>query len=360
MSENNKIEKCVFIGKKYFFGQGKYSINPKSVGLPVCLITFIYNFIHSSFIMHKLIYNNSTFFIILIINIVLFSLQIFQTLFTALTDPGSFLPNYGEDKSNSADSKIMIATINGQDYFLKFCRTCLNAKDLRVYHCDDCGLCILRHDHHCPWLSTCIGLNNHRHFIILLIVNLIFFIYNTSILMSLIFIRFDKQGLNELTMVENLFLFFLVVLNGVLLLFHIALLINHSIYICTGQTTSEKVRRKPRAKNPYKKEKATQNCLEFWKYPMKYRERIEYNDKASKFLDTNILICDYLSGNYYLSPEKKVVSVTYMNKGYRYDKATIELIDKSNQSNEEETKENLKLDEQDNNSNEASLNEQTE
>ena len=310
--------------------------------------------------MHKLIYNNSTFIIILIINIVLFSLQIFQTLFTALTDPGSFLPNYGEDKSKSADSKIMIATINGQDYFLKFCRTCLNAKDLRVYHCDDCGLCILRHDHHCPWLSTCIGLNNHRHFIILLIVNLIFFIYNTSILMSLIFIRFDKQGLNELTMVENLFLFFLVVLNGVLLLFHIALLINHSIYICTGQTTSEKVRRKPRAKNPYKKEKAIQNCLEFWKYPMKYRERIEYNDKASKFLDTNILICDYLSGNYYLSPEKKVVSVTYMNKGYRYDKATIELIDKSNQSNEEETKENLKLDEQDNNSNEASLNEQTE
>ena len=58
----------------------------------------------------------------------------------------------------------MIATINGQDYFLKFCKTCLIAKDLRVYHCPDCGLCIIRHDHHCPWLSTCIGLNNHKDF----------------------------------------------------------------------------------------------------------------------------------------------------------------------------------------------------
>ena len=360
MSDNNKVEKCVLIGKKYFFGQGKYSINPKSIGLPICLVAFIYNFIHSSFLMHQLIHNNSTFIIILIINIVLFSLQIFQTLFTSFTDPGSFLPNYGEDKSKCADAKLMIATINGQDYFLNFCRTCLNAKDLRVYHCDDCGLCILRHDHHCPWLSTCIGLNNHRHFIILLIINLIYFIYNTSILMSFILTRIDKEGLDELSKVNYLFLFFLVVFNGVILLFHIALIINHIIYICTGQTTSEKVRRKPRAKNPYRHEKLIQNFIEFWKYPMKYRERIEYNDKASRFLDTNILICDYLSGNYYLSPEKKVVSVTYMNKGYRYDKATIELIDKSNQSNEEETKESLKMDDPENNNTEVILNNQTE
>ena len=91
----------------------------------------------------------------------------------------------------------MIVTINGQDYFLNFCRTCLNAKDLRVYHCDDCGLCILRHDHHCPWLSTCVSLNNHRHFIIFLIINLIYFIYNTSILMILLLSRLDNEGLDD-------------------------------------------------------------------------------------------------------------------------------------------------------------------
>ena len=82
---------------------------------------------------------------------------------------------------------------------------------------------------------------------------------------------------------------------------------------------------------------------------MKYRERIEYNDKASKFLDTNILICDYLSGNYYMSPNKKIISQTYINNLYNYSKAYIELIDKSSFSNEdnaEATTDCFKLDEQ--------------
>ena len=347
MSENNNIEKCVFIGQKYFFGEGKYSINPKCVGLPICLILFIYNFVHISYMMNKLIINTSNFIILLIIDIILFSLKIFQTLLTSLTDPGSFLPCYGEDRSNCSDAKLMIATIKGQDYFLNFCRTCLNAKDLRVYHCPDCDLCILRHDHHCPWLSTCIGLNNHKYFIILVFVNLIYFIYNTIILMDLVFSELKKDNISELSKTNNIFLYFLLILNIIFLLFHIALLINHSIYISTGQTTSEKIRRKKGAKNPFTNGNIVSNLIEFWKRPMKYRERIEYNDKALKFLDTNILICDYLSGNYYMSPSKKIISQTYINKGYNYDKATIELIDKANISNEEDTNDSLKLDDQD-------------
>ena len=347
---NNKIEKCVFIGKKYFFCEGKYAINPKSIGLPVYLILFIYNFTHITFFMTNIIVNTSNFIILLIINIILFTLQIFISLKTALTDPGSFLPNYGEDKSNCIDAKLMIATINGQDYFLKFCKTCLIAKDLRVYHCPDCGLCIIRHDHHCPWLSTCIGLNNHKDFILLLIINFIFFIYNTILLFIFIFSKITKEKINELTKVENIFLYILLCFNGTLLLFHFALLLNHTIYICTGQTTSEKIRRKKGATNPFTYHKICQNFNEFWKYPMKYRERIEYNDKALEFLDTNILVCDYLSGNYYMSPNKKIISQTYINYGYNYNKISIELIDKSNNLNEEEaTNDSLQLDAQDQN-----------
>ena len=351
MSENNNnVEKCVFIGKKYYFSEGKYSINPKSIGLPIYFIIFIYNFIHISYIMNKLIINTSNFIIIIIINIILFTIQIFQSLKTALTDPGSFLPNYGEDKSNSSEANLMIATIKGQDYFLKFCQTCLNAKDLRVYHCADCGLCIIRHDHHCPWLSTCIGLNNHKDFIILVIVNIIFFSYNTIILIHFLFSRINKENIAELANVDNLFVYILLILNGFILLFHIALFINHSIYISTGQTTSEKIKRKKGATNPFTTGKILKNIIEFWSYPMKYRERIEYNDKALKYLDTNILICDYLSGNYYMSPSKKIISQTYINKGYNYNKASIELIEKSNYSDEEATNDSLKLDEINNNS----------
>ena len=165
--------------------------------------------------------------------------------------------------------------------------------------------------------------------------------------MDLVFSEIKKEKISELSKTNNIFLYFLLILNIVFLLFHIALLINHSIYISTGQTTSERIRRKKGAKNPFTNGNIISNLIEFWKRPMKYRERIEYNDKALKFLDTNILICDYLSGNYYMSPSKKIISQTYINKGYNYDKATIELIDKANISNEEDTNDSLKLDDQD-------------
>ena len=346
MSQNNGSEKCVFIGKKYYFCEGKYSINPKCIGLPLSLALLIYNFIHLSYLMNKIIDNNSTYIFLLIITIILFSLQIFLSLKTALTDPGCFLPNFGEDKSNYSDAKLMIATINNQDYFLKFCRTCLNAKDLRVFHCPDCGLCIIRHDHHCPYLSNCIGLNNHKLFIFLVILNVFYFIYTTILLFSLSFASTNKDKVDDLSKTLKGFLYFLTCLNGVLLLFHLALFINHVIYITTGQTTSEKIRRKKGASNPFTLNDAIKNLKEFWNYPMRYKERIEYNDKAAKYLDTNILVCDYLSGSYYLSPEKKVISQTFINKGFNYNKATIELIDKSNFSNSnEDTNDSIKLDE---------------
>ena len=342
-----KPEKCVLIGKKYFFFEGKYSINSRMIGLPITLILLIYDFIHVSVFMNKFL-SSSSFTFLFIINLILFSLQILQSLNTAFTDPGSFLPNYGEDKSNSSEANLMIATIKGQDYFLKFCRTCGNAKDLRVYHCPDCGLCILRHDHHCPYLSNCIGLNNHKLFIYLIIINLIYFIINTILLLTFMLSKVNKDEFSELAKSENIFLYILLIFNAVLFLFNLALIINHIIYISTGKTTSERIKRKKGAINPFSCDTIKKNQIEFWKYPMKYRERIEYNEKASKFLDTNILINDYLSGNYYMSPDKKIISQTYINNGYNYNKASIELIDKSNESNREggNTTDSVKLDEQ--------------
>ena len=32
------------------------------------------------------------------------------------------------------------------------------------YHCRDCGVCIKGYDHHCPWVSKCIGHRNLKSF----------------------------------------------------------------------------------------------------------------------------------------------------------------------------------------------------
>jgi len=35
---------------------------------------------------------------------------------------------------------------------------------LRTKHCRDCGRCVRTHDHHCPWVGTCVGEGNRLYF----------------------------------------------------------------------------------------------------------------------------------------------------------------------------------------------------
>eukprot|EP00002_Diphylleia_rotans_P038563 TRINITY_DN8795_c0_g1_i1.p1 TRINITY_DN8795_c0_g1~~TRINITY_DN8795_c0_g1_i1.p1 ORF type:complete len:305 (+),score=32.36 TRINITY_DN8795_c0_g1_i1:61-975(+) len=53
--------------------------------------------------------------------------------------------------------------------FSTFCKHCLNLKPPRCHHCHVCGCCVLKMDHHCPWLNNCVGFYNIRYFILFLL-----------------------------------------------------------------------------------------------------------------------------------------------------------------------------------------------
>ena len=42
-------------------------------------------------------------------------------------------------------------------------------KPIRAHHCSICRECVMTMDHHCPWINNCVGLNNHRWFLMMLV-----------------------------------------------------------------------------------------------------------------------------------------------------------------------------------------------
>uniref|UniRef100_A0A914L4Y0 Palmitoyltransferase n=1 Tax=Meloidogyne incognita TaxID=6306 RepID=A0A914L4Y0_MELIC len=53
----------------------------------------------------------------------------------------------------------------GYDGGIRFCLKCSCVKPDRAHHCSVCGHCVLKFDHHCPWVNTCINYRNYKFFI---------------------------------------------------------------------------------------------------------------------------------------------------------------------------------------------------
>jgi hypothetical protein len=51
---------------------------------------------------------------------------------------------------------------------VRYCEPCQCVKPDRAHHCSVCGHCVLKMDHHCPWVNNCVGFANYKFFYLFL------------------------------------------------------------------------------------------------------------------------------------------------------------------------------------------------
>jgi hypothetical protein len=113
------------------------------------------------------LYQNN-FRLFILANKILFSGYISNYLFLLLVNPG--IPG----KENYQD--IFINNYKGNLKLLQRCDECkiVIHKNSKSKHCAYCNICILRYDHHCPWIGKCVGKYNFIIFYLFLILLLLF------------------------------------------------------------------------------------------------------------------------------------------------------------------------------------------
>jgi hypothetical protein len=73
-------------------------------------------------------------------------------------------PGYVE-KGWSPPSTIELSSDRQNEFETKsFCKKCQNYRPARAHHCKICKKCVLKMDHHCPWVANCVGFYNQKLF----------------------------------------------------------------------------------------------------------------------------------------------------------------------------------------------------
>ncbi|XP_043489696.1 palmitoyltransferase ZDHHC2-like isoform X3 [Polistes fuscatus] len=102
------------------------------------------------------------------------------------------------------DLPVTNRTIKGG---IRFCEKCHLIKPDRAHHCSVCGTCVLKMDHHCPWVNNCVGFHNYKFFMLFLAYALLYCIFITATSLQYV-IRFWKGELEGMGRFHLLFLFF--------------------------------------------------------------------------------------------------------------------------------------------------------
>lgn len=124
------------------------------------------------------------------------------------------------------DNVSVFRTMNGS---LRYCDKCLVIKPDRAHHCSVCGTCVLKMDHHCPWVcilwlllaifacylncifafttcflllqlrqvNNCVNFTNYKFFVLFLGYGLLYCIYVAATVLKYFILFWEVSNLNK-------------------------------------------------------------------------------------------------------------------------------------------------------------------
>ncbi|CAC5414537.1 unnamed protein product [Mytilus coruscus] len=121
----------------------------------------------------------------------------------------------------------------------RYCEKCKCIKPDRAHHCSVCGQCVLKMDHHCPWVNNCVGFTNYKYFVLFLGYGLLYCLFIAFTSLNY-FIEFWTGGSSkEAVKFHVLFVFFVAMMFGISL---ISLFGYHIYLTCSNRSTLESFR----------------------------------------------------------------------------------------------------------------------
>ncbi|GKD39611.1 protein S-acyltransferase 24 [Tanacetum coccineum] len=89
-------------------------------------------------------------------------------------NPGFIKANRNDSNDTKDDEPLLKIEIRDPALlagnWTQLCATCKIVRPLRAKHCSTCERCVEQFDHHCPWVSNCIGKKNKWDFVCFLVV----------------------------------------------------------------------------------------------------------------------------------------------------------------------------------------------